>query len=181
VPQPPATVPEQKEAQPASSAADVAAPIDAPVEVSPATPTPDVASPAPADAAKAPAPKPDASAKPVKTDKKAQKETKKEKGKKSKKAKPKHEPVHLKDIPRLVFPEHVGDLFTLGILLVFAIGATLFYFLAWLPTHDVASQDVSGNIQRFSETELQEIIDILEAREEASRAPVIPPERDPFN
>jgi len=87
----------------------------------------------------------------------------------------------LKDLPALLFPAHVGDLFTLVILLVFAAGATVFYFLAWLPTHDAPVQEVGGNIQRFSEQELDEIIRILEAREEASTAPVIPPVRDPFN
>jgi hypothetical protein len=179
-------VPKEKEAKPASPAEGAAVPPDAPAEAMAVPSSSDAASSATASVTKADVPKADAAAEPGKADAKQQKRksTKKEKKvkeEKTKKTKPKHEPTHLRDIPRLVFPEHVGDLFTLGILLVFAIGATLFYFLAWLPTHDVGSQDVSGNIQRFSETELQEIIDILEAREEASRAPVIPPERDPFN
>lgn len=108
---------------------------------------------------------------------KKKKGKKKKKDKKTKALRPK---IHPGDIPGLLFPEHVGDIFMVAMILALAVGAGAFWFLAWIPTHEVAVQGTQDNIQQFSDKELQDIITILENREEASQAPVITPDRDPF-
>lgn len=110
--------------------------------------------------------------------KKKKKKRKKKKEKKPKEPRPK---IHMRDIPHLLFPEHVGDIFVVAMILALAIGAGLFWFLAWIPTNEAAMTNPHDNIQQFSDEELEEIITILENREEASKAPVVPPARDPFN
>jgi len=111
---------------------------------------------------------------------KVKKEKKKEKRKKKKEPKKPHQKVHIKDVPGVVFPQHLGDVFVIMMILALAIGAGAFWFLAWLPTNELPVQKPGENLQQFSEEELQDILKILDAREEASKAPVIPPTRDPF-
>lgn len=103
-------------------------------------------------------------------------------GKKAKKAKKgEHHHVSLREIPAFIFPQHIGDIFVVLMVLAMAIGAAIFWFLAWIPSNDVPLRQTQDNIQQFSDTELQEIITILDNREEASKAPVITPARDPFH
>ena len=77
-------------------------------------------------------------------------------------------------------PEHLGDFFTIVIVLVMAIGAYFFYQFAWRTTTDPLPGKPVKQVPIFSEDQLNEIIKILEEREEASTAPVVPPARDPF-
>ena len=123
----------------------------------------------------------DEAAEETKKDKKQKKKRKKKKKKKEKKPKEPRPKIHLRDIPHLLFPEHIGDIFVVAMIFALAIGAGLFWFLAWIPTNEAAMTNPQDNIQQFSDEELEEIITILENREEASKAPVVPPARDPFN
>ena len=122
------------------------------------------------------------STKPKKAKEQEVKKEKKKKKKRKKEKEPKkpHPKVHIKDVPGVVFPQHLGDVFVIMMILALAIGAGAFWFLAWLPTNELPVQEPGENIQQFSEQELQDILKILDAREEASKAPVIPPTRDPF-
>ena len=109
-----------------------------------------------------------------KTKKKGKKKAKKKKEKEARRS------VHLREIPALLFPEHLGDIFVVSMVFALAVGAGFFWFVAWIPSNEVPTHTEQEGIQQFQDEELQEIITILENREEASKAPVITPARDPF-
>lgn len=77
-------------------------------------------------------------------------------------------------------PEHLGDVFSLLLVMALAGGAAIFFLFAWLPTEEEAAAEAQRAIPFFSEDELQEIVKVLDAREEASTAPVESLARDPF-
>lgn len=77
-------------------------------------------------------------------------------------------------------PEHFGDFFTIAVMLIIALGAFFFFQFAWLTTTQSLEGEAATQIPFFAEEELNEIVKVLEAREEASTAPVVPPTRDPF-
>jgi len=79
-----------------------------------------------------------------------------------------------------LIPEHLGDLFVLATVAVFGIGIAMLWFFAWLPSSEVPPTVIPERIQVFSEEELDRLVGVLEARTEASTAPVAPPGRDPF-
>jgi len=89
--------------------------------------------------------------------------------------------LNLGDQFAAIFPEHLGDIFTLFLIVAFTSGAVFFWVFAWIPAGEFIVDEPSAGIPVFSEGELTEIVEILEAREEASTAPVEPPQRDPFN
>lgn len=90
--------------------------------------------------------------------------------------------LSLRDRLAVLVPEHFGDLFTSALVFAFAIGAALFWFFAWLPANESPTQREAPRIVPFfDEDELRAIVEIIEAREEASTAPVLDtPARDPF-
>ena len=77
-------------------------------------------------------------------------------------------------------PEHLGDIVFLLLVVSLFVGGTLLWMLAWIPTHVAVDENVAKSIPFFVDEELERITDILDARTEASTAPVIPPTRDPF-
>lgn len=81
-----------------------------------------------------------------------------------------------------IVPEHFGDLFAVALVFALAVGAALFWFFGWLPANTALPQQVVlKNIPFFNEDELEVTVKIIEAREEASTAPVLDiPSRDPF-
>lgn len=94
---------------------------------------------------------------------------------------PKKFSLNLGDQFAAIFPEHLGDIFALLLVVVLSSGAVFFWVFAWIPAGEFIVDEPSAGIPVFSEGELTEIVEILEAREEASTAPVEPPPRDPFN
>ena len=79
-----------------------------------------------------------------------------------------------------IVPEHFGDVFFLFLIAALATGAAFFWLFAWLPSNEIIAPPQHERIPLFRDEELEEIVDILEARTEASTAPVVPPTRDPF-
>lgn len=87
---------------------------------------------------------------------------------------------HLRRRLAALVPEHFGDVFFALLVIVMGIGAGFFWLLALLPSSEKPAENASANIPRFIDEELDDIIKILNARTEASTAPVVPPDRNPF-
>jgi hypothetical protein len=103
-----------------------------------------------------------------------------EKEEPKKPSKRKRAQLRLGELLASLVPEHFGDFFFLTIIVALALGATVFWFFAWLPSTESVSIDTEASLPAFSDEELEKIIGILESRTEASTAPVLPPTRDPF-
>lgn len=80
----------------------------------------------------------------------------------------------------IIFPTHLGDVFTLFVVVALAAGGAFFWYYAWLPSIETQEITIEERIPRFSEEELDGLVEVLEGREEASTAPVVPPARNPF-
>ena len=86
----------------------------------------------------------------------------------------------MRRIGAALVPEHLGDISLIALVAAFGMGLMLFWFLAWVPVSEPLSEWHQEQIPFFSDGELNALIETLDARTEASTAPVVPPARDPF-